>query len=48
LTVHIPKGARPVNHLGLDLEQNGKILVETTHPQVKQIVLYVRFAVQGE
>jgi len=48
LTVEIPKGARLVNRLGLDLEKNGKILIETTHPQVKQIVLYVRFAVRGE
>ena len=47
LTVEIPKGARPINRLGTDLEKNGKILIETTHPHVKQIVLYVRFAVQG-
>jgi hypothetical protein len=46
LTIEIPSGSRPVNHLGQDRKDWAKITLETTHPQVPQVTIYVRFAVE--
>jgi len=47
LTIRIPKGSPPTSHLGLDLASLGRITIKTNHPQVPELVIYVRFAVQG-
>jgi hypothetical protein len=47
LTIEIPRGSRPVNHLGQDQKNWAKITLETTHPQIPQIHIYVQFAVEG-
>jgi hypothetical protein len=45
LVIEVPAGSAPVNHLGKKLGQFGKITVETTHPQIKEVPIYVEFAV---
>jgi hypothetical protein len=50
LTITIPPGSRNVSRLGGAADAGaklGKIVIETTHPQSKQLVLYVQFAVEG-
>ncbi len=47
LTIRIPKDSPPANHLQLDLASLGRITIKTTHPQVPELVIYVRFAVRG-
>jgi hypothetical protein len=51
LTITIPPGSRPVSRLGGAADDAGaklgKIVIETTHPNTKQLVLYVQFAVEG-
>ncbi|HEX3727175.1 MAG TPA: DUF1573 domain-containing protein [Pirellulales bacterium] len=46
LTIVIPPGAPPSNHLGSDQGKYGEIILETTHPQVKQIRMYLQFIVE--
>lgn len=45
LTVTIPPGAKPVTRLGTDEETAGVLRIATTHPQIKEIVILVRYAV---
>lgn len=47
LHIEVPPGAAPVNLMG-GSENNdyGKILVGTTHPEVKELQILVRFAVE--
>ena len=50
LTITVPPGARPVSYLGQKTGGSpkfGTIVIETTHPQAKQILLHVKFAVEG-
>ncbi len=47
LTIRIPKDSPPTSHLQLDLASLGRITIKTTHPQVPELVIYVRFAVRG-
>jgi hypothetical protein len=51
LTISIPPDSRAVSRLGGTANDAGaklgKIVIETTHPQTKQMVLYVQFAVEG-
>ena len=51
MTITIPPGSRVVNRLGGKATELGaklgKIVIETTHPQTKQVLLYVHFAVEG-
>jgi hypothetical protein len=47
LTIEVPKGAPAVNYLGTDANRAAEIDLETTHPDAKQIKLYVRFAVEN-
>ena len=45
LTVTIPPGAKPVTRLGTDEATAGVLRIATTHPQIKEIVILVRYAV---
>jgi hypothetical protein len=45
LTIEIPPGTPPANHLGGPQGKSAQVILETTHPLVKQIVLYVQFVV---
>jgi len=45
LTVEVPRGATPGSHLGTGDTKAGRIVINTTHPEVKQIEIEVRFAV---
>jgi hypothetical protein len=47
LIIEIPKGSRPANHMGLDEEELGRIILETSHPKARQLRMLVRFAVEG-
>ena len=47
LTVHIPKGSRPANHLGSKQGKLGEILLDTNHPQAPRLRILVQFAVTG-
>ncbi len=47
LTIRVPKGSRPADHLGSSEEQLGRIILETSHPQTPKLRILVRFAVQG-
>jgi len=46
ITVRVPKGCDPVQHLGSEQGKLAKITLETTHPKVLKVPIYVRFAVQ--
>jgi hypothetical protein len=46
LLIEIPKGSRTVNHMGPAIDGFGHILLETTHPKVKQLRLLLRFAIE--
>lgn len=45
LTIEIPPDTPPVNHLGSDQGKYAEIILETTHPEVKQIRMNVRFVI---
>jgi len=47
LTIQIPEASPPANYLGSKQGSLGLILLGTTHPQVPQIRIAVRFAVEG-
>ena len=47
LTIQIPKGSHPANHLGSEQGDLGRITIETNHPQAPQLRILVRFAVEG-
>jgi len=47
LIIQVPKGSRPADHLGLKEENLGRIILETTHPDVRELRIRVRFAVAG-
>jgi hypothetical protein len=42
LVIKIPPGSRPVNHM----QEYGKIVLETSHPEGEKLVVRVQFAVQ--
>ena len=46
LVVRIPQGVEPTTYLGGDQYPLGRILLSTTHPQVPQLEIKVRFAVE--
>jgi hypothetical protein len=49
LTVTVPADSPPVSRFGgVDLSDYGKIVLETTHPDAKELRLLVRFAVQAK
>jgi hypothetical protein len=47
LTIRIPKDSRPANHLGSTEGRLGRITLETTHPDVPQLRILLRFAIEG-
>jgi hypothetical protein len=47
LTIEIPRGSRPVNHLGANRKNWAQIMLETTHPKILQVKIFVQFAVEG-
>jgi hypothetical protein len=47
LTITIPPGSPPANHLGSDTGKLGQIKIKTSHPNVPMLRILVRFAVEG-
>ncbi len=45
LTITIPVGARPVSNSGPTEDSAGVLRIETTHPQIKEFVVLVRYTV---
>ena len=46
LEIEVPPGSRLVNRMGSDQAKFGKIVLESTHPTVKEIPINVKFAVE--
>jgi hypothetical protein len=46
VTLRIPKGSRPAQHLGPERENYGKVTLQTTHPAAPKLPIYVRFGVR--
>jgi hypothetical protein len=46
LRVEIPAAAPSVNRLGTDVAPYGAIVLETTHPDVPELTIKVRFAIE--
>jgi hypothetical protein len=46
LKIEIPPDSPQVNHLGNELGKYAEINLETTHPAVKQVRMYLKFAVE--
>lgn len=47
VTIEIPKGTPPANHLGSEQGKLGRITFKTRHPQSPELRIYVRFAIEG-
>lgn len=47
LEIEIPAGSPPCNYFGPKREKLGLIRLETTHPTVKELNIYVRFLISG-
>ncbi|OHB80159.1 MAG: hypothetical protein A2V98_12280 [Planctomycetes bacterium RBG_16_64_12] len=47
LTILVPKGSPPADHLQMEQEKLGRIILETNHPTAHQLRILVRFAVEG-
>ena len=48
ILIEIPKDSRPANYLGSDDGELGLVTVLADHPQVPEIKIHVRFAVQSD
>jgi hypothetical protein len=46
LEISVPKGTRPMIHLGTAQGDEGKIVLKTNHPLSPDVVINVRFAVE--
>jgi hypothetical protein len=46
ITISVPAGTPPANHLGTALGKMGEIVLETNHPDLKQVPIKVYFAVE--
>jgi hypothetical protein len=46
LTIEIPPGIPPVNHMGTDQGKYAEVVLETTHPQVTAIRMNLRFVIE--
>jgi hypothetical protein len=44
--IEIPAGTRPMVRLPTAQSEPGRVVLSTTHPKVKELVLGVRFAVE--
>lgn len=47
LTITIPPGSPPANHLGSEQGKLGRITIETNHPHTPKLLILVRFAIEG-
>jgi Protein of unknown function (DUF1573) len=47
VTIRIPKGSHPANHMATEQAKPGVILLKTNHPQAPELRIRVRFAVFG-
>ncbi len=47
VTIEVPKGAAPLSRLGTEVAPLGQVLLETNHPDAKEVVIRVQFAVEG-
>jgi hypothetical protein len=45
VTIEVPPGKEPTNRLGSTGAPHGRVVLETTHPQTKQVPISVKFAV---
>jgi hypothetical protein len=46
ITIKVPRGVRPANHLGTVQGKLGEVLLETNHPDLKEVPIKVYFAVE--
>jgi hypothetical protein len=46
VTITIPPGSPSANHLSAKIGRLGEVLLETTHPEAKQVKVPIRFAVE--
>jgi hypothetical protein len=46
VTIEVPAGLAPVNRMGGEQAEMGRIVLETTHPLTKQIPIHVVFSVE--
>lgn len=46
LDIEIPAGSRLINRMGTEQAKMGQIIIGTTHPDIKKIPIYVKFAVE--
>ena len=46
VTIEVPPGAPPANHLDSELGKPGVVILETNHPEVKQFSINLHFAVE--
>ena len=46
VTIEIPAGQSPVNCMGAENAELGLVVLETTHPQTKQVPIHVKFSVE--
>jgi hypothetical protein len=46
LTIEIPPGMPPVNHLGTEQGKYAEVVLETTHPQVSEIRMSLKFVIE--
>ena len=47
LTIKIPPGSQTVNRLGTDQGKTARIVLKTTHPHAKEVVIYLQFAIEA-
>jgi len=47
LIIEVPEGSPPANYLGRGEGKTGEIILETTHPKVRELRILVGFAVEG-
>jgi hypothetical protein len=46
VTIGVKQGVAPINRMGAALAPHGLIVLETTHPLTKQVLIHVKFAVE--
>jgi hypothetical protein len=46
VVIEVPAGTRPMVRLGTAQGEEGRVVIRTTHPTIKELVLGVRFAVE--
>ena len=46
VTIEIPAGLGSINRMGAEQAALGRVVLETTHPQTKQVPIHVKFSVE--